>query len=57
LLYALFSFAIIVIVDLDRPRSGSIQVSQTALEEVVADLDRLRFSNVRRVEPETPTVP
>lgn len=41
LLFALFAISIIVILDLDRPRTGSIKVSQQALEDLVAELDRV----------------
>lgn len=43
LLYALLALAIVMILDLDRPRSGSIQVSQQGLEDLVAELDRLKL--------------
>ena len=39
LLYALFTVAFVLVLDLDRPRSGTIKIPQTALEELVADLD------------------
>jgi hypothetical protein len=40
LLLALFSVAIVLILDVDRPRSGTITVPQRAMEELVATLDR-----------------
>lgn len=43
LLFALFAISIIVILDLDSPRSGSIEVSQQGLEDLVANLDRLKL--------------
>ncbi len=39
LLVALFTIAIVLILDIDRPRSGSVNVPQRALEELVATLD------------------
>ena len=45
LLFALFAISIIVILDLDQPRSGSIQVSQRGLEDLVANLDRVKLSD------------
>lgn len=39
MLYALFTISFVLVLDLDRPRSGTIKVPQTALEELVADLD------------------
>jgi hypothetical protein len=39
LLYVLMSFAVVLILDIDRPRSGSIQVSQEALQDLVRTLD------------------
>ena len=43
LLFALFAIAIILIIDLDRPRAGSIQVSQKPLEDLVASFNQARL--------------
>jgi hypothetical protein len=43
LLFVLMALAIVVILDLDRPRAGSILVPQTALENLVADLDKAQL--------------
>lgn len=40
LLFVLMSLAIVLILDLDRPRSGSILIPQTAMENLVKSLDR-----------------
>jgi hypothetical protein len=42
-LFALFASAIVLILDLDRPRGGTIKVSQKPLEELVATLDRVKL--------------
>lgn len=42
MLYGLFTVAFALVLDLDRPRSGTIKIPQTALDELVADLDRQR---------------
>jgi len=39
LLYALFTVAFMLVLDLDRPRSGTIKVPQTALEELIKELN------------------
>ena len=39
LLIALFVLAFVLILDVDRPRSGSVKVSQSALQELVARMD------------------
>jgi hypothetical protein len=38
MLFALIALAISLILDLDRPRRGSIQVSQQPLAQLVAEL-------------------
>ena len=43
LLFVLMALAIVLILDLDRPRSGSILVPQTAIQEVVDALDRMKL--------------
>ena len=48
LLFALFAAAIILILDLDSPRAGSIQVSQQSLEALLANLDRVDLPMCRR---------
>lgn len=40
LLFILFTIAIVVIFDLDRPQSGGLQVPQTAIRDLIAELDR-----------------
>jgi hypothetical protein len=40
LLLFLFSVVMVLILDIDRPRSGTIQVPQLAMEELAASLDR-----------------
>jgi hypothetical protein len=40
LLFALLATTIMLVLDLDRPRSGAIQVSQAAMRDLVADLGR-----------------
>jgi hypothetical protein len=39
ILIALFASAIVIVLDLDRPRSGTIKVSEEPLEQIVADLN------------------
>jgi len=41
LLFVLMAMAIVLILDLDRPRSGSILVPQTAMQNVIAELDQV----------------
>ena len=40
LLFVLFAVAFMLILDLDRPRAGTIQISQQPLEDLVAMMDR-----------------
>jgi len=51
LLYALFTVAFVLVLDLDRPRSGSIKVPQTALEELIKDLDWQQVHGQSTVAP------
>ena len=54
LLFALFAMAIILILDLDRPRSGSIEVPQTALVNLVATLDKVQLHPRPPAHPDQP---
>jgi len=54
LLFALFAMAIILILDLDRPRAGSIEVPQTALVNLVATLDKVPLRAPPSSIPEQP---
>lgn len=47
LLFVLMALAIVLILDLDRPRSGAIKVSQAPMEELVATLDRAAVPSLR----------
>jgi hypothetical protein len=54
LLFALFAMAIILILDLDRPRAGSIEVPQTALVNLVAALDKVPLHAPPPAHPNQP---
>lgn len=43
MLFALFALTIVTILDLDRPQSGYIRISQDALEDLVVRLDQSRL--------------
>lgn|SRR5688572_24550028 len=52
-LLVLFVIVITLVVDLDRPRSGTIQVPQRAMEDLVASLDRDAVRNAATLPAQT----
>jgi hypothetical protein len=51
LLFSMMALSIVLILDLDRPRGGEIKVPQTALENLVAALDKQKLEPVAAPRP------
>ncbi len=51
LLIVLFSFTIVLILDIDQPRSGTVIVPQGPMEELVAQMDRDAVAESRAAPP------